>query len=95
MLRRSPLRRHKPLNPTSKRQRDRQDRLRQIAESLGPFVECAWPGCGQPPDDLHHVKRRSQSSDDEVIALCRTHHDLCHREPAEARRLGFLKRSWE
>ena len=48
--------------------------------------------------DPHHVKRRSQGGQDTVenlISLCRAHHDWVHAHPDESYQLGFLKHGWE
>ena len=48
--------------------------------------------------DPHHIKRRSQGGEDTIdnlISLCRAHHDWVHQHPDESYQLGFLKHGWE
>jgi hypothetical protein len=48
------------------------------------------------PVDPHHVLRRSQGGPDTVdnlIAVCRAHHDWIHQHPARSYDLGLLRRS--
>lgn len=55
-----------------------------------PEVKCFGP------IDPHHVLRRSQGGPDTVenlIAVCRSHHDWIHQHPAKSYALGFLRRS--
>lgn len=48
------------------------------------------------PIDPHHVLRRSQGGPDtseNLISVCRAHHDWIHQHPARSYELGLLKRS--
>lgn len=48
--------------------------------------------------DPHHVKRRSQGGEDtldNLISLCRAHHDWVHTHVVAAIELGLLKRAWD
>lgn len=48
--------------------------------------------CGKPAIDVHHIVFRSQLGKDElnnVVCLCRYHHDLAHDEKAKMWRLYF------
>lgn len=48
--------------------------------------------------DPHHIKRRSQGgldTLDNLVSLCRAHHDWVHQHISEAIELGFLKHGWE
>jgi hypothetical protein len=48
------------------------------------------------PIDPHHVLRRSQGGPDTVenlISVCRAHHDWIHQHPARSYDLGLLRRS--
>ena len=45
--------------------------------------------------DPHHILRRSQGgqdSPDNLVTLCRAHHDWVHGNPESSRNLGLLKR---
>lgn len=60
------------------------------ARTLVPEVRCFGP------IDPHHVLRRSQGGPDTVenlIAVCRAHHDWIHGHPARAYSLNLLRRS--
>jgi hypothetical protein len=56
------------------------------------------PACGGPLDP-HEPKTRGRGGDyldeNEVVLLCRDHHDWCHDHPLEATDLGLLVHSWE
>jgi hypothetical protein len=65
---------------------------RCVAPRLVPEVLC-W---GE--SDPHHVKRRSQGGEDtaeNLIVLCRAHHDWVHAHPDRSVSLGLLKRAWQ
>lgn len=58
---------------------------------------CRFPGCGRQGRsiDVHHVAKISQRPDlkfdpDNMICLCRVHHDWTDHNRAEAIRLGLL-----
>ena len=57
---------------------------------LVPEIRCFGP------IDPHHVLRRSQGGKDTVenlIAVCRAHHDWIHQHPAKSYSLDLLRRS--
>ena len=59
-----------------------------VARTAIPSVAC-WGRL-----DPHHVLRRSQGgpdTPDNLVTLCRAHHEYVHGHPAEARALGFLR----
>jgi hypothetical protein len=59
-----------------------------VAPSMIPAVKC-WGRL-----DPHHVLRRSQGGPDtpeNLVTLCRAHHDWVHTNPKHARELGLLK----
>ncbi len=59
-----------------------------VGRRLLPNMQC-WPGV-----DLHHVHRRSQGGqdvDENLVCLCRRHHDWVHRNVKDARNIGLLK----
>jgi 5-methylcytosine-specific restriction endonuclease McrA len=46
--------------------------------------------CGSPAVDVHHIKYRSRLGKDEIenlMALCRVHHDLAHAEKITEKQL--------
>ncbi len=106
---RSALTRSKPLERSVSDQLRRTSRKRKalgvpkpireqvLARDLGcralrlvPEVRC-WG-----PVDPHHVLRRSQGGEDTVenlISVCRAHHDWIHQHPARSYELDLLRRS--
>jgi len=49
------------------------------------------------PLDPHHILRRSQggtNDPDNLVTLCRAHHDWVHAHPARSVDLGLLRRAW-
>lgn len=61
-----------------------------VAERVWPEVRCA----GRL--DPHHVLRRSHGGPDtaeNLVTLCRAHHDAVHANPARSYALGLLRRS--
>lgn len=63
-----------------------------VAMRMIPEVLC-WGPC-----DPHHIHRRSQGGQDtpeNLVVLCRAHHDWVHANPLRSMSLGLLKRSWE
>lgn len=56
-------------------------------------IELGWCGGGL---DVHHVVSRARDKTlaldpDNLITLCRRHHDWCHDHPLEATKLGLLR----
>ena len=52
--------------------------------------------CIYPPQHLHHVRRRSQGGTDtpeNLLGLCRDHHQWVHEHVAEAVELGYLAKT--
>lgn len=64
-----------------------------IAKPLLPGVKC-WG-----PLDGHEVKTRGRGGShldlDNVVTLCRRHHDWVGENPKRAHELGLLKHGWE
>jgi len=58
-----------------------------------PMCEIKLPGCTGLATDIHHKEYRGINTLAQAtwIAACRTCHDWCHANPAEARELGYLK----
>lgn len=62
-----------------------------VGARLVPSIKC-WG-----PLDPHHILRRSQGGTndaDNLVTLCRAHHDWVHAHPVTANELGLLRRSW-
>ena len=52
------------------------------------FIPCEV--CGSVANDIHHINYRSQGGTDDIenlMALCRYHHDLAHAEVLKADQL--------
>lgn len=61
---------------------------------------CTVPGCGREANDAHERLTRgrggSASDPENIVPLCRRHHDEVHaEEPLWAYELGILIHSWE
>jgi hypothetical protein len=58
-----------------------------------PMCEIKLPGCTGLATDIHHKEYRGINTLAQAtwVAACRTCHDWCHANPAEARELGYLK----
>ena len=59
----------------------------QLAVERG--VMCEWPGCPRTWDDMHEAKSRARGGSitdpDNIVCLCRHHHDWVTREPELSR----------
>ena len=56
------------------------------------YSVCQYPGCNSTQITLHHMKGRSGEmvyNDKYFVSLCWPHHDLCERNPDEAKRLNL------
>lgn len=54
---------------------------------------CQWPGCHCLATDVHEIargiyRRRALGFPAAMLALCRRHHDECHRRPSVVRDLA-------
>lgn len=66
------------------------------ARDLVPHITC-WPASSRALQ-LHHVKNRSQggtNDDDNLRAVCGTHHNWITEHPADAHEVGLTRWSWE
>jgi hypothetical protein len=65
----------------------------------GEFHQCAVPGCTSEATDPHEPLTRarggSTTDPDNIVGLCRRHHDDIHLEPPWAYALGLLRHSWD
>jgi len=55
------------------------------------FVPCEC--CGRESNDCHHIIFRSQGGEDKIenlIGLCRKHHDLAHNHKIPASELQYI-----
>lgn len=85
---------------SAKRRRANAERRRVIerlvAERGG---RCEWFGCPSEAHDAHELKSRARSgsitSPDNIVLICRWHHNWITEHPAEALRMGWLVSSWD
>ena len=95
-----PRERRKPINPVSKRRRKR-DRdynvqRARVFERAGGRCELDPGGgrCQAPMHDVHHIEGRLGPDPhrlDNLLGLCRWHHDLVHANPEWARAVGAMR----
>jgi 5-methylcytosine-specific restriction endonuclease McrA len=101
MKRSGPIKRRTPL----KRSSGLKQKRKGLASDVRSEVFLRDKGCrGRAliPDlscwgklDPHHILRRSQGGQDtpeNLVTLCRAHHDWVHAYPESSRQLGLLKR---
>ena len=96
---RSELRRTR-LNPVSDKRRAENVERADLRERLSrERKHCEFPGCRAPWVDMHEVKKRSRGGSitdpENILCLCREHHEFTEAEPAKATEMGLLKPSWE
>ena len=104
LQRKSAMTRH----PTALRRSSVKRRAAEITEATREVIAQRDMGCvgarlidGVPcwgPLDPHHILRRSQggSNDPEnLVTLCRAHHDWVHGHPDASVDLGLLRRAWD
>lgn len=60
---------------------------------LVPEVRCSGPL--DPHEPLTRARGGSITDPDNLMWICRTHHDWLHAHPVEAHEVGLLKHSWE
>lgn len=103
-MKRTPLRRRTRLASASPRRLADMDARRACMEVVrARDATCRATGMGGPcagPLDGHEPLTRARGGDptdpDQVILVCRRHHDLIHHaDPARAHELGLLIHSWE
>ena len=107
-MKRTPLQRKTPLRSTSTLARSPMKRSRPKATDRAVVAQVVLRdgGCvarSQVPEvrcagriDPHHVLPRGRGGKDtteNLICLCRAHHDWVHSNPSRAYDLGFLARS--
>jgi len=103
-MKRSPLKRTTPLKRTPFRPKSK--RPRGVPASVRDDVFARDRGCVavllvreircSGSLDPHHVLRRSQGGTDtadNLVTLCRAHHDWVHQNPARSFEIGLLRRS--
>lgn len=93
------------VNQTSARRRSENEIRRQVVADIrlnrGPY--CQWPyGCTRIGCDPHEIRTRARGGSitdpDNIVLLCRQHHDhITHTAEGqrEGHELGLLKHSWE
>lgn len=95
----TPLRRKRWLLPRSRKtQRRYVQRRALVAELLLYPVVCQVPWCTSLATDPHEPLTRARGGSildlENVILICRAHHDEIHDEAPWAYELGFLISSW-
>jgi hypothetical protein len=98
----NPLRRSQGLAPRSaKKAAEDRERGKVIRAKFpaGEFHQCAVPGCTSEATDPHEPLARarggSTTDPDNIVGLCRRHHDEIHLELPWAYALGLLRHSWD
>jgi hypothetical protein len=89
-MKRGSLKRNKPLNKISDRQRGKLKEYSVVRKEymmLHPFCEV----CGQPATDIHHKAKRGANlcNKDTFLAICRICHTKAHDNPAWAKENGY------
>lgn len=79
---------------SKKRAAEQRERVEMLKRAHGP-VRCHWPGgCVREAVDGHEILTRgrggSTTDPDNVLPLCRVHHDWIGAHPAEALAMGLL-----
>lgn len=108
-MKRTPLRRYTPLKaktPLKRGEPIKRARAKAVPTSLYKQVLARDLGCVARDTvrqircygriDPHHVLPRSRGGKDtldDLISLCRAHHEWVHDHPAESYELGLLRRS--
>lgn len=93
------MKRRKPLNPISDKQRERK-RICADYCHRHPFCETCQRIFNRSPhatEHPHHILRRTQGGDDSdanLLAVCRECHDVIHNHPLWAVERGYLRRRW-
>jgi hypothetical protein len=79
----------------------RQRVRRSVLQEMFPeheWHECAFPGCHAEATDPHEPLTRARGGSitdpENIIGLCRRHHDDCHANPSAAAKLGLIRHSW-
>lgn len=89
----------KPVSEKRAREnRERREVKKQMVAERGD--RCQWPeGCPREAVDAHEVKKRSRGGSitdpENIVLLCREHHDFTEAEPEKAAAMGLLRHSWE
>lgn len=86
-----------------KRAKEQQARAKMLRETFGTQPTCVVPGCLQYADDAHEPLTRARGGSitdpNNVVPVCRTHHDLLTFAPESqlgwAYEAGLLRHSWE
>lgn len=101
-LKRTPFNRKVPLNskravrPKSPKRRSEAQELARICERIieHPSAVCQVDGCGKRPHDPHHRREMGMggayANPENVMAVCRPHHDQIHAETDWSRAQGYL-----
>lgn len=75
--------------------------MKKLYEERRPIVEelltkhCQFPDCTKPSDDVHEILTRGRGGSivdrDNLIPLCRAHHEWVTAHPVEAEELGLVR----
>jgi hypothetical protein len=85
-----------PLKPVSAKRRKRDQpysKARRAVHQRGDGI-CEFAVCLQAMTDVHHIAGRKIPDPhnlNNLIGLCRTHHQLAHENPEWARKVGLMK----
>jgi hypothetical protein len=105
-MKRSPLQRKTPLKSSStiKRGKPIKTKVKAVPKDIYQQVLARDGGCVARPlvpevrcagrIDPHHALMKSQGGQDtldDLIAVCRSHHDYIHANPARSYELGLLR----
>lgn len=86
-------------NRSPKAARQQRERVAVLKELFPEPVVCAVPECSQEATDPHEPLTRARGGSitdpNNIVGLCRKHHDEVHLEPAWAYELGLLRHSWD
>ena len=89
-IKRSPLRRVSVKQAGKNREYDKA-RAKCLRDADGK-CEVGWENCTGVATQCHHRKLRSAGGTNEtLVAICRSCHDLLHKNPAEAVRRGWME----
>lgn len=87
------------LKPVSAKRAAENKLRREVAHAtFGRNPPCSKPGCDQPADDCHEPLTRGRGGSitdaDNMVPLCRPHHDAVHLGPDWAYEAGLMRHSW-
>lgn len=82
-----------------KRRKEQAERSKVLRVMFPEPVVCAVPDCTSVATDPHEPLTRGRGGSitdpNNIVGLCRHHHDAIHSEPPWAYELGLLRHSWD